>query len=342
MATTRSAGIRGLTAITLRGGGEPAALVRAVGLNPAVLDHDDIPVADHRLARLLDHAARELDLPDLGLRMAAEHDLGMLGPVAALLANSPTGADALRSAVRYLAVHADALHLTAGPDPLGQPGAASVGLSWNTGGPPLVHLMDAGLGFLHRAMCLLLGNGYGLLGVHLGYRPFAPLASYERFFGVPVTAEAGTCTLRVRDEVFRMPIAGADADLHRRAEASLTLLSPSDADVLGRVRGLLRSGPVSLAAVAGSMAMHPRTLQRRLDGHGIGFAALVDGIRRDEARRLLAETTIPIHDVSARVGFAEQATLTRACHRWWGASPRSIRGEVVVTGQDRTVVPLPH
>ncbi|MEU4620330.1 AraC family transcriptional regulator ligand-binding domain-containing protein [Actinoplanes sp. NPDC023801] len=98
MATTRSAGIRGLAVIAGRCGGEPAALVRAVGLDPAVLDHDDIPVAEHRLARLLDHAARELDLPDLGLRMAAEHDLGMLG----------------------------------------QPGVASLGLAWTTGGPSLV------------------------------------------------------------------------------------------------------------------------------------------------------------------------------------------------------------
>jgi AraC-like DNA-binding protein len=342
MATTRSAGIRGLAAIAGRRGGEPVALVRAVGLNPAVLDHDDIPVADHRLGRLLDHAARELDLPDLGLRMAAEHDLGMLGPVAALLANSATGADALRSAVRYLAVHADALRLTAGPDPLGQPGVAALGLAWNTGGPPMAHLMDAGLGFLHRAMCLLLGDGYGLLDVRLGYRPVAPAGVYEQFFGVPVTVGGTTCTLRVRDEVFRLPIAGADADLHRRAEASLTVLSPPDADVLGRVRDLLRSGPVSLTAVARTLAMHPRTLQRRLDGHGIGFAALVDGARRDEARHLLAETTVPLQEVSARIGFAEQATLTRACHRWWGVTPRSIRGEVVVPGQDRRAVAIPH
>jgi AraC-like DNA-binding protein len=330
MATVRAAGIRGFAEVVRELGADPEPLVRAAGLDLAVLDHDDLPIEQSRLAALLQLAAGSLDCPDLGLRMAARHGLDTLGPLAVMLANCRTGADALAATQRYLTVHSDALHVDQTADPDGAPGVIALRYRGHPLGPPPVQAMDAGIGFLHRALGLLFGDGYGLLDVRLSYRPIAAAACYRRFYRAPVRFGEPESLLRVREDLLARPINGAHEDLRDRAEAYLrTLLLPDVDDVTGRIRtvvdGMLMFGAVPMAAVARALALHPRTLQRRLAAQGTTFAHIVDNIRRDRARHYLTETALPFGTVSARLGFAEQATFSRACHRWWGVPPRRIR-----------------
>ncbi|MEU8663938.1 AraC family transcriptional regulator [Actinoplanes philippinensis] len=329
MATVRAAGIRGFAGVVRELGADPQPMVRAAGLDVAVLDHDDLPIEQSRLAALLQRAADDLDCPDLGLRMAARHGLDTLGPLAVMLANCRTGADALAATERYLTVHSDALHVDRTTDPDGEPGVLALRYRGHPQGPPPVQAMDAGIGFLHRALCLLFGDGYGLAGVRLSYHPAADPACYRRFYRAPVRFGAPESLLRVPERLLTRPVAGAHEDLRDRAEAYLrTLLIDAD-DMTGRigavVDGMLVFGAVPMEAVARALALHPRTLQRRLAAQGTTFARIVDNVRRDRARHYLTETTMPFGAVSARLGFAEQATFSRACHRWWGVPPRRVR-----------------
>jgi AraC-like DNA-binding protein len=329
MATVRAGGIRSFADVVRELGADPEPIVRAAGLDLAVLDHDDLPIEQSRLATLLQLAADELDCPDFGLRMAARHGLDTLGPLAVMLANCRTGADALAATQRYLTVHSDALHVDLITDPDGEPGVIALRYRGHPGGPPPVQAMDAGIGFLHRALCLLLGDDYGLHDVRLSYHPAADPGCYRRFYRAPVRFGDPSSLLRVPEELLARPVAGAHEDLRARAEAYLRTLLPDVDDMTGRIRtvvdGMLVFGAVPMAAVARALALHPRTLQRRLAAQGTTFAHIVDNIRRDRARHYLTETTMPFGDVSARLGFAEQATFSRACHRWWGVPPRRVR-----------------
>ncbi|BEL05110.1 AraC family transcriptional regulator [Actinoplanes sichuanensis] len=329
MATVRAAGIRGFAEVIRELGADPVVFVRAAGLDPAVLDHDDLPIEQSRLATLLQVAAADLNCPDLGLRMAARHGLDTLGPLAVLLANCRTGADALATTQRYLTIHSDALHVDQIPDPDSRPGTIALRYRGHPPGPPPVQAMDAGIGFLHRALCLLFGGDYGLLEVRLSYRPTADAGRYRDFYRVPVRFGRPESLLRVPETLLARPITGAHEDLRVRAEAYLRTLLPDVDDMTGRIRtvidGMLVFGAVPMEAVARTLALHPRTLQRRLAAQGTTFAHIVDNIRRDRARHYLTETTMPFGDVSARLGFAEQATFSRACHRWWGVPPRRVR-----------------
>lgn len=73
------------------------------------------------------------------------------------------------------------------------------------------------------------------------------------------------------------------------------------------------------------MTAHPRTLQRRLAAEGTSFAAILDDVRRDAARRYLTTTDMPMSQVASLIGLSEQATLTRSCRRWWATTPTAIR-----------------
>ncbi|MGH1562034.1 AraC family transcriptional regulator [Mumia sp. DW29H23] len=326
----RSAGVKGFRAVVDALGGDADALARRVGLDPAVLDEDDILVPDWKLAELLEESAHALACPDLGLRMAARHGLDMLGPLAIILVNSPTAGESLSAVARYLRFHTDTIHVGLRPDPGGDAQSAAFVYAMDIGAPPPVQSMDAGIGFVHRTFVEIAGADYGLHSVHLAYEPVASRDVYEAFFGVPVVVGSAQTYLRVPADFASTPIAGADAANRARAMAYLeSVLPPELEDFTGRTRAIVQETlayvPPQMKNVARLLNVGERTLQRRLAEQGSGFAEIVDDVRRETVHRYLTRTAMPLHEISAAVGFAEQATLTRSARRWWGETPRAVR-----------------
>jgi AraC-like DNA-binding protein len=91
---------------------------------------------------------------------------------------------------------------------------------------------------------------------------------------------------------------------------------------LTRTMGASRSTKKDIAAL---FAMHPRTLQRRLEDEGVTFEAIREDVYKDATLRFLRETDIPLKQLAGALGFSEQSALTRSCARWFGTSPSRIR-----------------
>ncbi|WP_207392763.1 AraC family transcriptional regulator [Aeromicrobium sp. IC_218] len=334
MSYIRSAGLRGFARLVTEHGGDPEAMARRARLPLQALHDDELLVEDLALARVLELAAAELDLPDLGLRLAERQDLAMLGPLAVAIQNSPTLGDALACSARYLFVHARGLSLEAVPDPHGTPGL--VALRYGTpAGDVFRQGADVGLGFLHRSICALHGGGYGLRGVELPHRPLAPVSRYEEWFGAPVRVGEAQALLRVPASLMTRPLDDADVTVRTLALEHLGRYADSPgSDVTMRVRAVLEESlgttTVDVAAVASLLAVHPRTLQRRLEAEGTTFARVLDGLRRERARTYLTTTDMPMTQVAAALGLSEQSALTRCARRWWGQSPREVRAASAV------------
>jgi AraC-like DNA-binding protein len=73
------------------------------------------------------------------------------------------------------------------------------------------------------------------------------------------------------------------------------------------------------------MAIHPRTLQRRLEREGESFDRIRDRVRREKAEYYLRRTNAPLSQVAGIIGYSEQSILTRSCRRWFGLPPRKVR-----------------
>ncbi|GAB0108559.1 AraC family transcriptional regulator [Nocardia sp. JMUB6875] len=331
MSVIRSAGLRGFRATVAELGGDAEELVAACGLPVAALDTDDLLVPDQAVAAVLELAAHRLDCPDLGLRMAWRQELDMLGPLALAIRNSPTLAGVLECTSRYLFVHARSLSLTMGPDPYGDRGVIALRYGVTAPGLPTpVQGTDLGLAFVHRTIQRLAEDRYGLRSVELPYRPAAPIQAYEEFFGAPVRIERPEAVLRVPSSLANRPLSGGDENLHRLAMAFLAEQSGGAATAIApRVRTtlqkLLGTTAPEIDAVARLLTIHPRTLQRRLAAEGTTFAAILDEVRRAEARRYLTTTDMPMSQVASLLGLAEQSVFTRCCQRWWGATPTAVR-----------------
>jgi AraC-like DNA-binding protein len=87
----------------------------------------------------------------------------------------------------------------------------------------------------------------------------------------------------------------------------------------------LAAGRATAARIAKRLAMHPRTLHRRLREEGTTLRTLLDTMRRDLAGRHLATSQLTIAEIADRLGFSDPTAFNKAFRRWTGDSPRAFR-----------------
>jgi AraC-like DNA-binding protein len=82
--------------------------------------------------------------------------------------------------------------------------------------------------------------------------------------------------------------------------------------------------------VAKDLRVSPRTLQRRLEESGTTYQQLLDEVRQETARKLLAATGLESGEIGFLLGFEELNSFTRAVHDREGATPMRWRAANVV------------
>lgn len=73
--------------------------------------------------------------------------------------------------------------------------------------------------------------------------------------------------------------------------------------------------------------MSVRSFQRRLANEEVVFSELVQTVRRDLALELLADDSLPLEEIAARLGYSKASNFSRAFQRWTGKSPMVFRRE---------------
>ncbi len=106
----------------------------------------------------------------------------------------------------------------------------------------------------------------------------------------------------------------ADAKTPRAGQPSIR------AQVATAIHRQLPTDP-SIVAVAASMNVNVRTLQRRLSDQGVTYRTLLDEIRRQRAEAELRRRTLTIAEISRHLGYSDPAHFVRAFRRWTGCAP---------------------
>lgn len=100
---------------------------------------------------------------------------------------------------------------------------------------------------------------------------------------------------------------------------------PAEELPIARLRVMVRRdlghGKASAVELAGQLALHRRTLNRRLQARGTTYRRILDGVRFELACELLADGTLSVAEISSRLGYAETSAFSRAFRRWSGTSP---------------------
>jgi AraC-like DNA-binding protein len=150
-------------------------------------------------------------------------------------------------------------------------------------------------------------------------------------FGCPARFDADSYATVFPARMLHQPMRSPNAVLHgvlrRQAEREVAAL-PSRSALPFAVRDLLavqlERGP-ELSEVARALGMSGSSLRARLREHGTTFSELLDDLRKEQARQLLAARELSVAEVSRALGFAHAPALQRACQRWFGQSPGAYR-----------------
>jgi AraC-like DNA-binding protein len=151
---------------------------------------------------------------------------------------------------------------------------------------------------------------------------------YEDFFGGPVRFDQPSTRVVLSRHDLALPLRGADAALLAVLDAQAQTLLQQVATVGEPVDvwrqalvGLIRSGRTSLADLAHSLHMSPRSLQRRLAEQGQSFQLLLGQTRQQLAEAYLRDPNVELAEVALLLGYSEQSAFTRAFRLWTGQAP---------------------
>jgi len=164
---------------------------------------------------------------------------------------------------------------------------------------------------------------------HPGPEP-ADAQRWRDAFGCPVVFGASSCTIELQVSDLSLPIPTADqtvADLCERIATQVAEQQGGSVSI--RVRQALMKhlskGDPRRETMASMLCMSERTLQRRLTEEGTSFAELVDEVRREMAQRYFQHSDFSPTEITFALGFSDPSNFYRACKRWFGRSPSTMR-----------------
>ncbi|CAE6817740.1 HTH-type transcriptional regulator VirS [Paraburkholderia nemoris] len=324
----RARTLTGFAELVNRHGGDPEAMMVSVGLHPQVLGTPDAMIPFVRAAALVDLAAEMLGLPDFGLRLSEYQDVSILGPIALAARYAANVRDALQVVGRLMPYHTPGTELSLDSTASGTtclrcalPGSE---------GLPARQVVELAYVLACKFLRMVTRDAGADWIVSFPHGRGTSLARYRKAFGCTVRFDQPVDALMFPSRLLDVVIDQADDELRRSAEryiANVMRRHPLDigrqtAALVGRQ---LAGGQCSLELIARQLGLHKRTLQRRLGEQDLQFEDIVDGLRRERAIEYLSQSSIPLMNVAALLGYSDQAAFIRACRRWFGESPRHVR-----------------
>ncbi|MFW5920513.1 MAG: AraC family transcriptional regulator ligand-binding domain-containing protein [Polyangiales bacterium] len=295
------------------------------------LDAPAMPI--DRIVALADAVAETLDDPWLGLSLAASLPRGVFGVHEFAVRNAPTLGEAALRLVRYQRLNNDAIVWVAERTQ----GATSLSLRVPGRGDGLgAHLNVVLVATALRYIRELARERLVPREVMLAHeQPQTDRAPWNELVGAVCTSYGARYNALVfAGEIWDRPVPEADPALLPVLERYARQLIPLEDATAGwpaRARDYLRrqlsGGAPTLEQCAEAIGVAPRSLQRRLEETQTSYRALLDELREAEGRRLIAETDLPIDEVSFLLGYAERRSFVRAFTRWTGMSPSAYRAQ---------------
>ncbi len=312
-------------------GGDPEALCRSVGLEPASLRVPGARVPYTVVEALGLRAQSLLDDPRFGLHLgqftAGTPDTDDPGELAIMA--SATVADALDRLERYQRLWGD--------------GPRSRVTRLHDGGARLVwtspveredsrrHADECAMTELVVGLRAMASPSIAPTVVRFAHGPLEDPSEHEQFFRCPIEWRGERTELELSRETLESPMVFASEAFCRvfdrqieRAIAALPIEEAWVRSVRSVARATLSSGRCSLEHTARTLRTSSRTLQRRLRAEGTSFAQLVDALRREIALECVSRGRASV-EIAEVLGYTDATAFLHAFKRWTGTSPEQAR-----------------
>lgn len=322
----RCASLDGYVDLATRLGLDPAALMRAVGLDVLDLAVPDKWIPAAPVSRLLQLSATRSGREDFALLLSERRRLSTLGPLSVVLREEPDLRSALELLTRYERSYNEALRLRLAEEG----GLASLRMWLELGEPaPVRQSLELAAAALMGIIRTLFGRAWEPLSVCFSHSAPADLSTHRRLFGPRLQFEHEFTGLVFYGS--QLDARNAMADPLMRAYSAQFLGSmPTRArhttdEVKDLVEVLLPVGRCSNRQVARSLGVTTRTLHRRLADSDETFSSIVHSARLALAERYLANDRYSLTEISALLGFSAPSAFSRWFRQHHGVTPREWR-----------------
>lgn len=317
-------GIRGITQTTVIG-------AQAVALNGQLIDllggHEPGEGCAYKeWVGGLALQAQKWVMPGYGLEQSRHPDAVFKGALRCLATSAPTVGQALVAIMRYIYSCAPTVHYRLENRP-GYSALLLYSLMPHEHDNPVI--VERAILAATLLIAEVRGCSFRPKAVTLRHSPLGQAAGYQRYFKCPVLFEQEHDSLVFSSGVLLEPSVGQDDELHAMLRFYLEAQSDHSDDLHAQVKRkiqmLLPLHRATLELVAESLNLHPRTLQRHLAQGGVEFEAFLDGIRRNQAERMLRKTSLSISQIASELGYKRPTSFCRAHQRWFDMTPRAHR-----------------
>ncbi|QFU77410.1 AraC family transcriptional regulator [Halioglobus maricola] len=154
---------------------------------------------------------------------------------------------------------------------------------------------------------------------------------YERHFDCPVSFGNNASELHMDAAALDEPMPLRDSETSAMMQQQCRLLLSrvrGGGNIGDKVRQIILSRPgyfPDIDFVAEKLNTTSRTLRRRLARENSSYQDILAGVRYQLAREYLANSALPLEEISVLLGYSAPGNFSNAFKRWHGSSPRAYR-----------------
>jgi AraC-like DNA-binding protein len=277
----------------------------------------------------LENAARQTNLPYLGIVVSQQVEVGELGAFGQMLLQLMTLHEVLTTIVEMLSTHNSGARVWL---------THADGLAWLNHqfmNPAKIENQQA----QYYACCLYLkviqlatGLQWRPTEVHFQADQLPGAVDHELLAGIRLRFNQPHNAIGFSSRLLSMPLQPLGEPLcwEQQFDLRQTLMLTGPAqDLAGSLRQLICSllgrGTVCIESAAAAAGTSPRSFQRRLTEAGINYSREVDRVRFELSSQWLLDPTRPITEIAYDLGYTNVVNFSRAFKRWAGIPPSQFR-----------------
>ena len=303
-------------------------LFRGTGLSAEQMEDPSARMSHHQRLVLYRNAKRLSRRPEIGLLAGTRQRISDYGIYGYALVTSATLRDAFELGLRHLSLAGPTLQVRyrveKGSAILSSHGMGSLG-----------DLLPFALEFWRSSISTLYGRvleaPVPTKRMLFDYPAPAYWRSYERIFNCPVEFDAGLMEWHLDESALDMPCPNASpitAKMCQQLCEKMVQERGRETSLVRRIKTECVNSPqanVGAAEMARRLELSDRTLFRRLAEEHTTYQKIVDEVRTTLAQEYLAQTSLTVEEIAARLGFSEPSNFRRAFKKWVGVAPVDFR-----------------
>ena len=276
--------------------------------------------------RMIRRALQLCGREDLGIEVGLDQGLEKFGLLGEAFVTAPSVGEAVRLGARHYPAGGALVDIELAPSVSG----LALELRPRVRDPRLaMFLVEELLASVLDLFRRELGGPLALHALELAYPAPAHARRYRELFGCEPRFGCARSRLEIAPDrlIPSMPrhAPAVAADIHAQLERHARQETLDTVAAIERLLARPDGMALSIAQLARSLDLSPRTLRRRLDEAGTSFREISGRVRARAARVLLEDGGLTVAEAGQQLGFSDARAFRRAFKRWQGQAPGELR-----------------